>query len=522
MKGSTQPRLLVIIAMIAQVAAAQVSAPKRIATEKHLGSVAGVNLAKRDPRKPNYWISPDGRRFAYPIDKGVVIDGETIQHGSELKDLRGGAFLFSPDSQRTAYVIRADKGETLVLDGVVDKQGYNFVDCGPVFSPDSKHIAFTARRYVKGDTEYVLLIDGREADVFKNSGSWSMSFTADSRRVIYGVEIDKRHVMRETSIDGSTPTVDHRHGPALMTVGFFFGGGGQLGYIAKDAEAKQFVFYDGKEETLHFNKIMQHNLRLSADGKHLAYTAEPSSFRHVVVLDGKQSREYGGLDGDLVEGSLAQSPDGRRSGYVVKQRNQQVAFIDGKEGKPYRSISGIVFSPDSKRVAYLAAGAGKAMAVVDGQEISGFEKVGESVFSPDSKSVAFWAEAGKRQFLVINGQKQKAYDDVDTPWFSPDGKRLAYLAQASGKTLLVENGKEQKPYDNIKPEVYFSDDSRHLAIVASSGGQQMVVVNNLEGNRYDTIVTTGGAKVHFDSADRFHYLATKGDQLYLVEETLQP
>ena len=38
-----------------------------------------------------------------------------------------------------------------------------------------------------------------------------------NRRVVYGLEIDKRHVMREKSIDGSGPTIDHQHGPALMT-----------------------------------------------------------------------------------------------------------------------------------------------------------------------------------------------------------------------------------------------------------------------------------------------------------------
>jgi hypothetical protein len=58
-------------------------------------------------------------------------------------------------------------------------------------------------------------------------------------------------------------------------------------------------------------------------------------------------------------------------------------------------------------------------------------------------------------------------------------------------------------------------------MVVVDGDQQMVVVDGVEGNRYDTVITLGGGKLHFDYADRFHYLAAKGGKLYLVEETIQ-
>jgi hypothetical protein len=40
-----------------------------------------------------------------------------------------------------------------------------------------------------------------------------------------------------------------------------------------------------------------------------------------------------------------------------------------------------------------------------------------------------------------------------------------------------------------------------------------------EGKRYDGIV--GGGRIIFDCADRLHYLAAKGDDIYLVEERIQ-
>ena len=56
----------------------------------------------------------------------------------------------------------------MVLNGVPEKIGWNFIanHDGGMFSRDSKHVAYTARRYAKGDVEYVLMVDGVEREVF--------------------------------------------------------------------------------------------------------------------------------------------------------------------------------------------------------------------------------------------------------------------------------------------------------------------------------------------------------------------
>ena len=187
------------------------------------------------------------------------------------------------------------------------------------------------------------------------------------------------------------------HGPALMTINFFFGGGGQMGYVAYEGPEKHFRLLRRQGRFAPLQGAASATCCLSADGKHLAYVAEPDSFRRVVVVDGKPSKVYGGLDADYVKDSLTLSPDGRRSAYAIKKRNDHFAVIDGKEGKAYRAVAGLTFSPDSKRVAYRAVLGNKLLIVVDGQEGPGYDELGLPVFSPDGKIGRVRRRGGQKQ-----------------------------------------------------------------------------------------------------------------------------
>lgn len=505
---------------------------KRVVTEKKLGSIGNLDLSKVEKNKPQFWVSPNGKRLAWLIDKGIAIDGQEYQfkHSIRQQDQYVMHFRFSPDSQHTSFVIRqggeqgAGQGETLVVDGVPEKIGWNFIANheGGVFSPDSKHIAYIARRYAKSDVEYVLMVDGQEREVSVKSPAWGLTFSADSRRVIWAEGVGDRYQMRETSIDGKEPRIEHKHGPANLQMRFFTGPAGQVGYVASDADRKQFVFYDGQERSPRSKELLQ--TLVSKDGQHVAVVSEPESFRRVVVVDGKSSPVYGGLEADYVKGSLALSPVGGRSAYAIKKRSVQHAVIDGKEGKGYSGIAEFTFSPDGKRVAYWAAANGKLLVVADGQEsAASYDELGLPVFSPDGKTLAYGAGVGPRKFVVINGQPQKQYAFVGEPEFSPNGQRLVYLADlsADGPTLLVDSGKEGRHYGAILEQLYFSQDGGRLAMVALTGEEEMVVVDGVEGNSYDLIITRAGGKVQFASADSFHYLAVKDGAVYLVEESIE-
>lgn len=497
---------------------------KRVATEKSLGSIGDLDLTKYSRNKPHFFISPDGRRFAYLIEKkGIVIDGkEHMLPHMYRGGVKDGTFRFSPDSQHTVFVACVDKQEeTLFYDGVPENVGWNFIDHqGAVFSPDSQHVAYIARRYIGGVVEYVLKIDGKEREVFKESPAWRLTFTPDNRRVVWGESIENKYQMRETRVDGTEPRLERQHGPALLTMNFFYGGGGQLGYIAKDSDNKSFVVYDGQEHPLRFKELK--SVLLSSDGKHLAYVAEPETFRNVVVKDGQASKVYGGLDADYVKDSLVLSSNGQRWAYVIKQRSDRLAVIDGKEGKPYRDIAKLTFSPDGQHVAYRAALGNKLLIVVDGREGPGYDELGPPVFSPDGKSVAYGIGVGTQKFVVSNGQKQLPYADVSDPLYAPKSTRLVYQGRLdSGEWLINDSGREGKPYESIEDQMYFSDDGQRLAAVVVDGDKEMVVVDGVEGNHYDTIVTLGGGRVNFSGQDRFHYLAVKGGEMFLVEESIR-
>lgn len=496
---------------------AQDGASRRLASEKSLGS---VDLTTYDPKKPTFWISPDGRHVAWLVEKGIAIDGQVQTYEYGIKE---GTFSFSPDSQRTGYVANATglKGggsEVLVIDGKQQTTGYSSIRPGPVFSPDSKHVASIARLRASS-FDQTLLIDGRESEERHENYNWELTFTPDSKRVVYAVEIDDKYRMREDSVDGSEPRIERMHGPAILIGNFFHGPQGQVGYIAS-ADEKQFVVYNGKDDGHRFEEIDARSIVISDDGKHIAYVGEPSGFADAAVIGGKLGKTYDGFE-DIIKGSLGLSPDGSRGGYAVKSSGKHYVFVDGRPGKMYANVSGPFFSPDSKHVSYHAVNGNKLLLVVNGKEGSSYDDLGVPVFSPDGKSLACWVELGGRQWMVVSGQKHKAYDSVGTPHFSPDSQRLAYLAEAGGKRLLVENGKAGKPYDDLDGNLYFSPDSRHLAAVLGEDGKQFVVVNGSEGPRYDKIVTIAGGKIHFGPEGLLHYMATKGNEIFLVEETLQ-
>ena len=495
---------------------------KRKATEKSLGE---YDLAKYNAKKPTLWISPDGRRVAYLTEKGIVIDGEAKEYDYGVVP---ESFAFSPDSKRTAYAahVKRPKSDTnyiLVLDGVEAEQAYHHIGPGPVFSPDSKHVVFFGDRFTAKDYEDFVVIDGKEGPPQKGF-AWEMAFTPDSKKLVYGVDVAGRDraIMRVQTIDGSEEPVDSTFGPATLIRNFFYGPAGQLGYIGYGGEKQFLIVYDGKEDPNRFREILPRNVVVSGDGKHIAYVAESGVFQYVVVKDGKPTDTLKGI----ADRSLAISPDGSRVGFATKDFGKFKAVIDGQESKAYRGVLGIVFSPDSQRVAYTAV-ADKWVAVIDGKKSPGYDGLGTPAFSPDSKSVAMGAKLGNREFILLNGIAQKGYEKTGGPRFGPDG-RLVYVAKTGGKWLVVDAGKEQKAYDSVVDYFYFSADGSHLATVAFDGDQEMVVVDGLEGNRYDMILTIAGGEIHFDAATpaarggkSFHYLAARGDELLLVEETIQ-
>ena len=491
-----------------------------MANETALGD---LKLEQVDFKKRNFWISPDSRHYAF-IEAGatLTVDGKKQEFGGTANNGKGNIFSFSPDSQHFVYVGQDKDGKQWVyLDGKPLGIGHNFVAAPPVFSPDSKHIAYTCRRYVGGGTKYFLVIDDKDRETYDEGTTWNITWSGDSQRVVLGIEKENKYLMREVSIDSATPAIEHKHGPANLQLNPIRGNQGQLGYLAKD-EQGQFLFFDGKEWGKGFKEIKRGNIVFSDEGKEVAMMGEISSFRDAVWHKGKM----GNVSSDMEDETIAISADGSRVGYVVEKFNKARAVIDGVEGKEFKEVAGITFSLDSKKVAYRALSGDKFVLVINGVEGPGYDGMNLPTFSPDSKSVFCAASQGESQFVLLDGQPtiggtpQKAYSKVISTLFSPKGKHVLYLGETGGKKIIVDNGKPLESHDGAVDQYFFSDDESLLAYIAAIGEEEMVLINGAPGNKYETIMTMGGGSVIFDGIEKMHYMAIKGGKLLLVEEQL--
>jgi hypothetical protein len=97
-----------------------------------------------------------------------------------------------------------------------------------------------------------------------------------------------------------------------------------------------------------------------------------------------------------------------------------------------------------------------------------------------------------------------------------------YAAQSGNKWFVVVDGKEEKQYDGIGDTPFFSPDSKHLIYVAMIGNKYLIVIDGKEEEQYNRIVAINSRwKTVFDTSDSFHYLASKGSSIYLVEERIK-
>ena len=88
--------------------------------------------------------------------------------------------------------------------------------------------------------------------------------------------------------------------------------------------------------------------------------------------------------------------------------------------------------------------------------------------------------------------------------------------------MVVVDGRESKAYTGIKASMLsFSPDSRRLAYGAQGDKDWIVVLDGQEGKPYENLLSLGGGKIVFDAPERFHYLATRGQDIYVVQEQLK-
>jgi hypothetical protein len=85
------------------------------------------------------------------------------------------------------------------------------------------------------------------------------------------------------------------------------------------------------------------------------------------------------------------------------------------------------------------------------------------------------------------------------------------------ETLIARSDSSSWIPDSLR----IGPNGKRVAYGTKAGNRWRVVIDGKEGKHYDGIVLRAGGRVVFDSSDSLHYLAVKGDSIYLVEEKIR-
>ncbi|MGH2627204.1 MAG: hypothetical protein ACRDHY_11190, partial [Anaerolineales bacterium] len=276
-------------------------------------------------------------------------------------------------------------------------------------SPDGRQVAYSAR-YRDGSRVFLGLAVSGPYDQIQEAPP---VFSLDSRRLAYVAEMrGQRYVIVDGDRLGPYPDVG---------VPIFSADSTELAFVVK-VEAGQAVVAGGEALPAH---EQVNDLRWSPDGR-LAYAAREGD-EWFAVVDGEAGPGY---DEVYLPAELF-GRDGRRYAYVGVRGDDWHVVVDGEEHGPYAAVGerGPVFSPDGSRLAYLARAGEWWRVVVDGEAGRLFDEAGAPAFSADGGHWMHPAAWGGRSYLMFDGESLGPYAAVAPSGgmaFGPEGERHVY------------------------------------------------------------------------------------------------
>lgn len=357
-------------------------------------------------------------------------------------------YAFSPEGEHLAYPVKQDRQMRMVLD---DKPGPPAEDVsGPVFSPDGRHLAYRVQR--KGN--HHVLLDGVPGPA-SDGVPCQIRFSPDSRRIAYFARRGKEIYM---VVDQQ----ERRDWPGFGNA-VFSPNSQSVAY----ANIRGYAVLNGQKGP-EFPANTCWGPVFSSDSRHFAYTTGNTAggVRHEQAwVDWRPLPLPNGGTGVW---HVVFSPDLKRWACVVNAGNKQQVVLDGRPGPWYDSAWGLRFSPDGVRLAYMAKVDTNWFMVVDG-------KLGATIdlnpsspcFSPDGKRLAYIAGRGPKWWMVVDGRPGPENESAERrqlmgflsemwvpaltqPQFSPDSRHVAYGARQGGQWVaLLDNQPVGGSYEMI-------------------------------------------------------------------------
>jgi len=461
--------------------------------------------------------SPNGKRTVFMTSLFPLIKSKRhlVIDGNEVKKYDMSQFpIFSPDSQRIAYIAYVKKRQLVVLDG---KEGKPYRQIQSLFfGPNSKHIL-----YIAFDKEFknIAVIDGKEEKPYKRIEK--PFFTADGKHYGYVARLSektsffKEEKFTEIAIIDGKEKVTY---PNIIKIDYNVENE-QFAFVVKENQfrGKEFVVYNNKEgekfniiEKTPYIKINKKKKKYFPtffdDNKKIAYIGinkiGMASFNYYMVIDHQKEKQYKGIR------SVRFSPDRRHYTYGGLSLKRWKLILDGKEIGDYKKIpnNGIQFSPNGQKLACITKTEKGYMVVVDGKAGKTYNKINSKDwgFTPDSQHLIYATKMDKKWIVVVDGREGTPYDKIDTIQVSRKGGHLIYLAKKGKQWIIVLDGKEQNPYNKIGTScviktkvlnkikrtefenlnIKFSPDGQHLAYAARNGKKWTVVMDGQEGELF--------------------------------------
>jgi WD40 repeat protein len=303
--------------------------------------------------------------------------------------------------------------------------------------------------------------------------------------------------------------------------------GKHLVYGGYSKDGKRFTVLDNVEISNGGSPIF------SSDGKQIAYHIwDNNSKKEVIFFKGEKVGEFDRIIGANQNKYPIFSLDGRRLGLIAGNGKKNFVVVDGKEGKYYDYVGGLMFSQDSQHYMYFATDNKRGIIVKNDIEIAESNDLESAVFSPDLSRIACIYKEGDKKYVVVDGKQGKQYDNITELKFSPNGKRFAYAAwsggiQTIGTMFAVIDGKEQKNYRWVM-DITFSPDGERVAYSAGikeEVWEHCIVVDGIEGKKYQIKVPDPNfgmsPPIFSPDSKHFGYAVEMGNESWMVVDEIE-